>query len=223
MLSVPLMAPDPLEIVAGTADAAVGTDEEGRVVIWNRAAEKLLGYGAAEVLGKPCHEVLCGRDTCGNRYCDENCALEHMVLRHEAVRHFRLAMRKSSGQFVDVSVSVVVVPGPRPSQFTILHLLQPLAPGDGIDYPAERIATGAVPLPSVSLASNLLSDRGQLLTTRETEILRLLADGCGTQEIADRLFISVATVRNHVQNILRKLDVHSKLEAVSLALRSRLI
>jgi len=51
----------------------------------------------------------------------------------------------------------------------------------------------------------------------------LVADGTGTSEIADTLFISVATVRNHVQNILRKLEVHSKLEAVAVALRSRLI
>ena len=217
------MAPDPLDIVAGTADAAVGTDEEGRVVIWNRAAEKLLGYGAADVLGRPCHEVLCGRDSFGNRYCDENCALEHMVRRHEAVRHFELTVRKSSGQLVDVSMSVVVVPGPRPSQFTILHLVQPLTPGHEPELLAQRIGTGASPLPNPPHAASLPGDRTQPLTTRETEILRLLAGGSGTEEIADRLFISVATVRNHIQNILRKLDVHSKLEAVTLAFRSRLI
>jgi DNA-binding NarL/FixJ family response regulator len=61
------------------------------------------------------------------------------------------------------------------------------------------------------------------LTSREIQILRLLADGTSTQGIADSLFISVTTTRNHVQNILRKLDVHSKLEAVSLALRTHLL
>jgi PAS domain S-box-containing protein len=217
------MPRDALEIVAGTADAAVGTDEEGRIVIFNKAAERLLGYDAAHVLGRPCHEVLCGRDSFGNRYCDENCALEGMVRRHEAVRHFELTLRKSSGQMVDVSVAVVVVPGPRSSQFTILHLFEPRPAGVAPGVIVERIGTNALRSLAARGEESSALERQQALTAREAEILRLLADGVGTHEIADSLFISAATVRNHVQNILRKLDVHSKLEAVSLALRRRLI
>ena len=217
------MAPDPLDIVAGTADAVVGTDEDGRVVIWNKAAERLLGYGAAEVLGKPCHAVLCGLDSFGNRFCDENCALEKMVRRREAVRRFEMSVRTSSRQLLGVAVSIVVVPGPRPSQHTTLHLLQPLAAGSEPGQLVERIGTPAQrPLGAGAPAATSV-DPAPALTMRESEVLRLLADGVGTQEIADSLFISVTTVRNHVQNILRKLYVHSKLEAVSLALRHRLI
>ena len=62
-----------------------------------------------------------------------------------------------------------------------------------------------------------------VLTAREIEVLRLLADGTSTRTIADSLFISVTTTRNHIQNILRKLEVHSKLEAVALALRNHLL
>jgi DNA-binding NarL/FixJ family response regulator len=43
-----------------------------------------------------------------------------------------------------------------------------------------------------------------------------MAEGAKNTEIAESLFISVPTVRNHIQHVLRKLDVHSKLEAVSL-------
>ena len=57
------------------------------------------------------------------------------------------------------------------------------------------------------------------LTEREREILRWLADGLQNKEIAQKLGISLATVRNHIHNMLEKLDVHSKLEAVSLAFR----
>jgi PAS domain S-box-containing protein len=213
---------DPLDIVAGTADAAFGTDEEGRIVIWNRAAERLLGYGAAEVLGRPCHDILCGRDPFDNRFCDQNCALERMVRRHEAVRHFEMSVRRASGQFARVAVSVVVVPGPRPPQYTILHLLQPLTSGSEHEAGARPIGK-LVPLPPNPAEPEAADGRHQPLTVRETEILRLLADGIGTEEIADSLFISVTTVRNHVQNILRKLGAHSKLEAVSFALRHRLI
>jgi DNA-binding NarL/FixJ family response regulator len=61
------------------------------------------------------------------------------------------------------------------------------------------------------------------LTTREAEILELIAEGLTNAAIATRLFISVNTVRNHVQNILAKLDAHSKLEALSIAIRDGLI
>lgn len=64
-------------------------------------------------------------------------------------------------------------------------------------------------------ALNLLGD----LTDREREILQLLAEGKRNEEIANRLFISPQTVQTHVRNILGKLRVHSKLEAVAFAVR----
>src|SRR5438094_4702755 len=64
-------------------------------------------------------------------------------------------------------------------------------------------------------AQNLLND----LTEREREILQLLAEGMRNDDIASKLFISPQTVQTHVRNILGKLRVHSKLEAVSFATR----
>jgi DNA-binding CsgD family transcriptional regulator len=60
---------------------------------------------------------------------------------------------------------------------------------------------------------------GQLepLTSRETEVLRLMAEGASSREIAARLGISYATVRSHIRSMGGKLDVHSKGEAVSKA------
>jgi PAS domain S-box-containing protein len=57
------------------------------------------------------------------------------------------------------------------------------------------------------------------LTAREREVLQGLADGLNSQQIADRLFISIRTERNHIANILAKLGVHSQLQALVLALR----
>jgi DNA-binding NarL/FixJ family response regulator len=61
------------------------------------------------------------------------------------------------------------------------------------------------------------------LTGREREILELIAEGLTNGAIAKRLFISVNTVRNHVQSVLAKLDAHSQLEALSIAIREGLI
>jgi len=64
-------------------------------------------------------------------------------------------------------------------------------------------------------ASTLLDD----LTDREREILQLLAEGMRNEGIATQLFISPQTVQTHVRNILGKLRVHSKLEAVAFAVK----
>jgi NarL family two-component system response regulator LiaR len=66
-------------------------------------------------------------------------------------------------------------------------------------------------------------DRLGRLTSREVQILQLLANGRSTSEVADALFISRLTVQSHVKSVLSKLGAHSKLEAVTFALRHGLI
>jgi DNA-binding NarL/FixJ family response regulator len=61
------------------------------------------------------------------------------------------------------------------------------------------------------------------LTARELQVTQLLAEGVSNPAIAERLFISSHTVRNHVQRIITKLGVHSKLEAVAVATRLGLV
>ncbi len=61
------------------------------------------------------------------------------------------------------------------------------------------------------------------LTPRELDVLRALSEGLSTPEICERLFIAPNTLRTHVQNIMSKLRVHSKLEAVAFALRHHLV
>ena len=61
------------------------------------------------------------------------------------------------------------------------------------------------------------------LTPRELEILRALTEGLSTHDICDRLAITPNTLRTHVQNIMGKLHVHSKLEAVAAGLRHHLV
>ena len=61
------------------------------------------------------------------------------------------------------------------------------------------------------------------LTTRESEVLRLLAQGLTQENIARELEISHATVGTHIQRVLTKLDVHSRTQAVALAYREKLV
>jgi DNA-binding NarL/FixJ family response regulator len=96
----------------------------------------------------------------------------------------------------------------------------------------RRALAGELVLPAVHLSKLIdrlrpghelsAGERLASLTGRETEILRLLADGNATGEIAVALGISPMTVQSHVKNILAKLAVHSKVEAVTLAWRAGL-
>jgi DNA-binding NarL/FixJ family response regulator len=61
------------------------------------------------------------------------------------------------------------------------------------------------------------------LTDREMEVLRLVAKGLNNRDIAGRLFISENTVKNHIRNILEKLHLHSRMEAVVYAVREKMI
>ena len=64
---------------------------------------------------------------------------------------------------------------------------------------------------------------GEALSARELDVLRLLGEGFDNQTVAERLAVKLTTVRNHVQSIIEKLGVHSKLEAVIAAMREGLI
>jgi DNA-binding NarL/FixJ family response regulator len=100
---------------------------------------------------------------------------------------------------------------------------------------AVRVVADGQSLISPSMAIKLLdefkqmsrSDRQQVptprLTERELEVLKLVAQGLNNREIAKRLFISENTVKNHVRNILEKLQLHSRMEAVMYAVREKLL
>jgi DNA-binding NarL/FixJ family response regulator len=81
---------------------------------------------------------------------------------------------------------------------------------------------------STGIAAAILQELGRTelvertdspLTPREEEILQLIADGCSTTEVADHLFISQKTVKNHLASIYAKLDARDRTQAVLSAVR----
>jgi len=103
--------------------------------------------------------------------------------------------------------------------------------GDSIDALAAAVRaadSGATPVSPAMLNRIMRGDSNRVnltepLTPRETAVLLFLADGMSNDEIAKRLFISIHTLRNHIQSIISKLGAHSKLEAVSIAIREGVI
>ncbi len=100
---------------------------------------------------------------------------------------------------------------------------------------AIRVVADGQSLISPSMAIKLIDEFKQMsrperepgtvlrLTERELDVLRLVAQGHSNKEIAARLFISENTVKNHVRNMLEKLQLHSRMEAVMYAVKEKLL
>ncbi len=90
----------------------------------------------------------------------------------------------------------------------------------------KEVANGGAPM-STNIARMVVQSFNQFssshLTSRETEVLNLLCKGLSYKMIANTLFVSHDTVRTHIKSIYRKLEVHSKSEAVVKALKIRLV
>ncbi len=132
-------------------------------------------------------------------------------------------------------VAVLILTGD-PSNTTLAEVARSGAVGHltkerGLDEVVQAVraaAAGEILFAPGDLQRLLVADRSERqleepLTARELEVLRVLAGGLGTSAGADLLGISTATLRAHVQAILRKLGAHSRLEAVAEAARLGLI
>jgi PAS domain S-box-containing protein len=187
-------------LLAHAADGVWVTTPDGRIVFWNRAAEAALGYRAADVVGHNCADVVTGRD---NHGCPV-CACDGALLRPASFEHtFGVPTRTKGGRQVWLEVTVLATTtssnGHVPAAF-VFHVFQE--------------ATSRKELLRRLRAHVESGDTDERLTARELDVLRLMSQGLGTAAAAERLRVSRATIRNHVQNIFAKLDVHTRLQAV---------
>jgi DNA-binding CsgD family transcriptional regulator len=212
-------ATDTLDRIARSGEAVFARDSGERIIFWSRRCEELLGLAARDVLGRHCHDVTCGRDTYGNIYCHHNCPIAFQARdRSDPVRRFSLQIETRRGlEWFDVRT--FAIPSYHAELSTVVHVLRE-ARDEERPSPRWKAADAfRDPLRPVAAAGR----EPAVLTAREKEILRLLAQGKTTSEIARELFISPVTVRNHVGAVLSTLNVHSRVEAVALAFRHHLV
>lgn len=208
-----------LELFASGDPPAFATDSWHRITFWNSGAERLLKRSAEDAIGRACYEVLQGRDIFGNRFCYEKCPLFVTVRRGEPARSFDLMTAAVGEHEQALSVTTVQVSGRRPDLFTLIHILRRADDHRRIARLLDRLVPPEPPAEPAADPAARPPIEEPPLTPREREVLRAVAAGLQNKEIAQRLDISLATVRNHIHNILEKLHVHSKLEASSLAYR----
>lgn len=205
--------------LASSPDPVFVTDRHNRIVFFNKSAERILGYSASDVVGQPCAARLEGCDSYGNRYCSEACPVTGMAARGEPVNQFGLRLKHRDGDVVTVDVTILNLGGRAPGDYYLAHILRT----ERVHLPTFHAEPDRVEAPSPFVSARESPDvRARRLSAREVEVLGMLAAGRSTPEIAVALHISNLTARNHIQNILDKLEVHSKSEAVAFAFQKRL-
>jgi len=206
---------DLLDVIGRTTDAMVAVGPDLRVIAWNDAATDLLGFTAQEALGRPCHEILCWRDRCGDVVCDGMCPASEKGQEDEIVDTQEVLGRSASGATLWLSASTIVPPLDMRDDCRLVHLIREVSLPPELERLIVERLDGRTP------ATIGMNEHLSALTPRERDVLQLLTEGLDGKTIAEQLYLSPATVRNHIQHILVKLGVHSRVEAVALALRGK--
>jgi len=176
-----------------------------RVLSMNRRAERLLDRPASECIGRHCYEVIQGRDANRRRFCGPACQIfcagglgelepVEMVLEDVRGEHW---------------IQVLVIPVDSPGGRLLVHCALPFDRPHRVEAYMKRVA---------SRTEHTEAERGLIhrLTPRERDVMELLSQDETVYGVAHQLSLSYATVRNHVQHTLAKLEVHSIAEAVAL-------
>ena len=132
-------------------------------------------------------------------------------------------------ELLEVTSIVLLVPEPEPGVVNQIRragvggVLQSNASSEQIVHAIKSVASGLMVFDGALAPQPPDDEPLEQLTPRESEVLRLLADGLGNKEIAVKLSISEHTIKFHIHSILGKLGAASRTEAVTRGLRSGLI
>lgn len=109
-----LEAADLRRALATAGDGAFVTGGDGRLTLWNRAAERILGYSARETVGKRCCDILAGFDERGNRLCYGGCHVVKLLALGESLEHFDMKTRGEPARTSSARSSTSASAPPRP-------------------------------------------------------------------------------------------------------------
>ena len=209
--------------LAEVAESAFAVDPHRRIVYWSEATEALLGFSAAEVLGRRCCDVLrAGQEgACACGHCLRPAAKPGAT---RLVNQFTTRVTAHDGRTKQLSVTAVRTHSTE-GEVRIMHFLREMP------TPLTTPAPAAAPTEADPAQRSAEDGRGSEaavlpaphLTVRELEVLRLLASGLSTSEIATALSISPITARNHITRVIEKLEVKTRLQAVVAASRQGLL
>jgi len=223
------------DVLCNTADGVYIVDANKHIVRWNKGAEKLLKYSESDVFDRECHQVIAGKLSLDKPLCGQNCRIHAGALKGAAQKNFDIWTHTHDGEPIWLNVSIISSPN-ADSPF-LAHILRDITKEKQTGMALDRFITdlgnhsfisggNSEQIPSANYADTgcTVPNRPTVaLSSREVEVLTLLAEGLSTKGLAEKLEISHFTARNHIQNILVKLNLHSKAQAVSYAFKKGIL
>lgn len=213
------------QLVESTADAAFAIDGAGTIVSWNTAAAAMFGVSTREAIGTSCGQILQGLDECGP-VCYPDCSIKQAMRCHQHINNFDLQVQTAQGQKW-CNVSTLQANLDNSSLPYAIHIIRPIDTRKRLEMLVRDFIVTETKLPDEEVKAIVSATRSPVrevrLTSREQEVLHLMANGATTEIIAEQLHISSTTVNNHIQHILSKLNAHTRLEAIRRAEHAGLI
>ncbi len=224
-----------LEGIAAAEDGMFAVNGSQHIIYWSERAKRLLGHDASEVVGLPCYEVVRGQRTAGNAtpfaFCTRDCSTIQAVRAGKGVPAYDVACPRSDDERRWLNMTILPLGPPLVDQPVAVHLVRDVTDRRRAEALAGRLASvfrayqdqgGALaPVPEPGASSG--ADAIPPLTSRERAVLNCLSSGDDTRRTAARLGISTGTVRNHLSALMRKLGVHTRVEALLRATRLGLV
>lgn len=224
-------------------EPAFAVNAAHQIVAWNDGAERLLGLSAEQMIGQRCYEALSVNNSslcAACRYYGGSAARvadvaasaepEAPTTMVSARQRMSLSVHDGAATGAHRRVSVTTIAAhTRTGQVRFVHLLQdaageePVARERHVSSPLHALEAGACAPMAEAAESGARQRRPEMLTQRELEVLRLLGAGHSTDDISRELSITRVTARNHVNKVLDKLGVNSRLQAVVIASQLQLI
>lgn len=208
-----------------TADGAFVVDDLQRILFWNAAAATITGYSRAQAEGMHCQSIMDAKDHLGRPTCCTHCRMASMVSSGNTIPSVEMMIRTKRKGMRWINLTTVAYVAEN-RKTILVHLFRDVTRKQQRERFIRELRQN---INSLSEDGHARTTRQsppvchKLLTPRESEVLTLLVRGRSNREIAKNLVISESTARNHVRHILNKLDVHSRLEAVSYAIEHGLI
>jgi len=210
------------ELLSRTSDAAFVITDWCEICSWNKGAEKLFGYTAAEAIKKNCQALLQGRGVLGIEAWGEDSGVIDSSAKCLDIADFDLDVKTRSGTRIWVNVSTILFENGRSHRRLIIHLARDITARKKNEYLLHKmtdIARQLASLPDEVIGPTPISP----LSDHETDILRSFSSGKNAAQIARKLGITPQTLRNHLHHINQKLRTHNRLEAVTHAAQRKLL
>jgi PAS domain S-box-containing protein len=220
---------DVLNLLSNTADGVFAIGSDHRIIFWNKAAQDILGFNPKEVLGEYCYNVIFGRTESGEVVCSKSCCVMDTIEKGKKVSNFDILVHTKAGVPIWINVSIIAIPSRHEDLNVAVHIFRDITEKKREQILVKKIISNIkLEDPTekdvyINKICTLSRKPHTKLTRREYDVLRLLAEGRSAKDIAEELYISWSTARKHIQNMLTKLGLHSKLEAVTYAMRNNMI